>query len=244
MNFVLKNLQRTLKEHIKGQSLTYFELAQELEVSGATVKRILNQDDVSFSKLTDLCRVLNLDFYELVEQSGADQGLTVHSYSKTQESFLSQKREHFLVFRTILMGLDTDTIEQRLGLDEGALSVVLKKMEECGLIERHPFGRIKVLAKFPFKWIPCGPLEKTYGEVILKKILKETLKQGLNSTHKKDMNIIFEWALDDATHEMFTEELRQLFEKYRHAAHMQINALKGDFTPTTGLITVGKYPLW
>lgn len=244
MNLVLRNLQKTLKEQIKAQGLTYEILTKELDVSKATIKRILNSEDTSFTHLTDLCRALGIDFYEAVEKTRRDQRPHLYSFSEKQEALLSKNKKNFLIFRSLLLGKDRETLQREFSLSNGEINKLLREMEERKLIERHPYDRIKILARFPFKWREGGPLEKVFGPIILSRISDEILSQGLNSRRENHMNTLFEWALDEETSQQMVKDLEEVIDKYRNAAHLQIKKLGKDFTPTTGVITVGRYHLW
>jgi len=54
-----------IKERIKAQSLNYQAIADRLGVSLLTVKRQLNGEDISLTKLLALCDAAEVDFSEI-----------------------------------------------------------------------------------------------------------------------------------------------------------------------------------
>jgi DNA-binding Xre family transcriptional regulator len=242
-DMILKRLQMKLKEVARGQGKSYADMALKLEVSEATVKRVMNHEDVSFSRLEQLCDVLEVSLYDIVDLS-KNQGQKLYQYTKEQEQFLSKDKLVFLVFRYLIMGKALSEIGQRLMMPEEKLRTILKDMEEIKLIERHPSDRIKLLANFPFKWIPDGPLEKTFGPDLLDRVVKESLQIGINQFTDESACLVFEWGISPQSHKLFVKELGQVYEKYKKVAQVEIKSLGDDFVPTSGMISISKYPMW
>jgi DNA-binding Xre family transcriptional regulator len=240
---VLKRLQSKLKELIRAKNLSYLTLAESLEVSEATVKRLLNHDDVSFTRLTDLCEILEVGFYDLVELT-KDHNQKLYEYTIKQENLLAGNLNIFLILRNLIIGKSLSEIEEFLGISQAELAKNLKEMESCGLIERHVNDRIRLLANFPFKWIEDGPLEKTYGPVLLQRIFQQAQQVGLNKRGESEACLVFEWGLSDKSHAQFVSELSSVFDKYKRVAEVDIKSLTKSFTPTSGMVAIGKYPMW
>jgi len=240
---ILKRLQLKLKEIARSQGRSYSELGVSLGVSEATIKRMLNHSDVGFSKLEHLCSALEVSFFDVLDLSrSADQ--KQYFYTRDQEEFLARNDHHFLIFRYLIMGKRLEEIQEKLMLKEVQLAKVLKEMEKRDLIERHPSDRIKILANFPFKWIEKGPLELAYGSVLLKRVVKQSLQQGINSENEEAACLVYEWGLTPKSHAQFVKELSGLYEKYKKVAEVEIKSLGDEFIPTSGMISIGRYPMW
>jgi len=240
---VLKRLQSKLKEVIRSQGLSYSAIGNLLKVSEATVKRLLNHEDVSFHRLEQLCEVLEVSFYDIISLS-QDQGQKLYEYTSSQELLLARDEKNFLIFRFLIMGKTLDEICDLVMIDRQGLAQILKEMEDCELLERHAKERIKLMANFPFKWISGGSLERAYGPVLLKRVMQESLHVGVNRGDENKHCLLFEWGLSAKSHKAFVNELCQVYEKYKKVAEVEIKSLKKDFVPTSGIVSIGKYPMW
>lgn len=243
MNPELASLQKEMKRLLKQADKNYEDIAQALGVSSMTIKRALNQKDINFSRLIEICQFIGVSFYDLVSLS-KEHTKQVYSLSSKQEMLLAKDKRYFLVFRSLLKGNELQDIKRTFGLTQNDLNKIIRELEGCQLLERHIHDRIKLLANFPFKWIAKGPLEKKYGPEILRRIFDHTFKIGMNQQTDGGINFVFEWGLSDETQKQFYTELSEIFEKYRSYAQLEINHLESNFTPTTGMITVGRFALW
>lgn len=174
-----KQITQTIKHLLKVQGKRYPDLAEYLGISLPSVKRILNGSDIQVSKLSQISNYLGLDFFELIEKSKSE-NQKVFKFTIEQEIFLSEKINHFLILRMLLMNDSKQTIMKNLNLSEIEINKVLFSLEKIDLIELHPNDIIKNKVHFPVKWIENGLLEKTYNELIIKKISNTIRTVGIN----------------------------------------------------------------
>ena len=96
MKHETKQITQTVKQLLKSQGKRYSDLASHLDVSLASVKRILNSEDIQISRLTQISSFLDIDFFELIEKSKSS-NQQVYTFSKEQEIFLSKDFNNFLI---------------------------------------------------------------------------------------------------------------------------------------------------
>jgi len=65
-------LVETLKRVLKGQGITYAQVAERLRLSEASVKRMFSRRDFTLQRLEDVCRIAGLDFGELAREAAGD----------------------------------------------------------------------------------------------------------------------------------------------------------------------------
>ena len=58
-------LVETLKHYLKAKGMTYRQLAGEMGLSEASIKRMFSKQAFSLARLEEVCRILDIDFYEL-----------------------------------------------------------------------------------------------------------------------------------------------------------------------------------
>jgi len=66
-----EDITDALKRELKAQGLTYSQLARQLSLSEAAIKRAFSQSNFTLKQLDEICRVLNLDYEALIESSNA-----------------------------------------------------------------------------------------------------------------------------------------------------------------------------
>ena len=89
MNQEILKIKSLLKQIIKDRALSYLDVAKKLNLSEATVKRLLNGNDISLNSLISLCDVLDINFYDLFEQSRT-QVSNPYQFTLEQEEYFSQ----------------------------------------------------------------------------------------------------------------------------------------------------------
>ncbi|MGA8515956.1 MAG: helix-turn-helix transcriptional regulator, partial [Burkholderiaceae bacterium] len=54
-----------MKQELKAQDMTYAHVAQALEMSESSVKRMFSKKEMPLTRVDDICRLLNTDFAEI-----------------------------------------------------------------------------------------------------------------------------------------------------------------------------------
>lgn len=158
-------LKEALKRQLKLKKIGYQELAEHLNCSVPTVKRILTQEELTLSRLLAILEFLNLSLGELEMLAGqGDSGEVL--FTPEQEKFLAEN-PHFLTYMLQLYGGDTPKkIAEKYKLDARATDKYLMGLEKHGLIKVT--GKLRVKPRY--KQVPHlgdGPLAKKYLESII-----------------------------------------------------------------------------
>jgi transcriptional regulator with XRE-family HTH domain len=238
-------IQTTIKNSLKASGLKYSDLAQKLDLSLPSVKRILNSDDIPLSKLIEICRCIGIDFFELIEQA-KEQTAHVYQFSLEQENTLSKDFQHFLVFRLMLVNTELDQIQSELKITRVDLNRSIKALEKCQLIELWPNDKIKILAHFPFQWIESGPLEKTYHKKIIEKAQKEITKYGVNRSNPTNpvQCVVKELFLTEEEQRNYVLDMQMTFKKYSMLSSMRMKNKSLDAKTFSYLHLSGPFLWW
>ncbi len=238
-------IQNVLKSSLREKGLHYKDLSKEMNISQATVKRLLNNDDVSLSKLIELCHSIGLDFFEVSERA-SHQRSKVYHFSKQQELFLAKDLKNFRYFRLLVLKESVSNIIEKLAITEQQSNKILKTLENLELIERWQYDKIKLLADFPFKWIPNGSLQKKYSGHILERVTQETKEAQLNdlSSDSKNNLIITEILLDENSQQEFNKELRKLVERYKAISKVELISKSKHASIFSSFFLTGKFSWW
>ena len=159
-----KQLIDTLKRALKAQGLSYADVAKELNLSEASIKRLFSQSDFSLARLDKVCQLLGMEISDLVTQ--------MHHYSHTRLSELSLQQEQEIASDTGLLLVTVCILNQwsmadliaHYHLSEHQCIHYLAVLDRLQLIDLLPDNRIKLRVATNFKWIDNGPIQQFFQQ--------------------------------------------------------------------------------
>lgn len=219
-----------IKKALKSRGLTYGELAQQLKMTESGVKKMLNGKDISFQRIIQICKVLDVlpgQIFSISEKSS----LPVLLFSEKQQDALINDRRllaaYWLItiekksFEEILDCLRTTPNELKVRLQKlVTLDLVLQKKNQ--FLPKH---------KGKFRW----PDESKIAKVLNDELSQRTLKKALSAkTTKQDFHRFAALKLSEASYQKFQERFYELFEEMAlHSEREEITTAKkklSDFT--------------
>ena len=171
-----RQVATALRKVIKGRRLTYDDLGLKLGVSSRTVKRIIQGEDCSMSKLAEVCDVLEIRFFDLMRLAQEEEeehfALTLE-----QEEFLAVQPKHFKFFSNLVNGLTPLDIKERYHLTSKVTDGYVKDLESFGLLERLNMQEIKLNVRGKaHTFLTGGPLSKLIAVHDMKKFTTQLLQ--------------------------------------------------------------------
>lgn len=160
--FKSQRIKAALKERLKKKGLKYEDLAEHLEVSVPTVKRYLGPEELTVSRLLQICDFVDLELEELAKVIEVG-GLEEERFTEEQDKFLAKNPKFFSYFMKLCEGLTPAQIAEKYGLNQRSTDKYLIGLEKAELI--RVTGRMRV--KPAFKRTPSlgkGALAKVYFE--------------------------------------------------------------------------------
>lgn len=159
----LKQLLTALRASLKAKGITFEQVAQELGVSGQTIKRFFSGNDVSTLRLLQVCRVAGVDLQSLTRHLESAH-VREFRLSQEQEEILAAAPELFALYvllktkpKATLASLAT---EHSLSLQR--LRAAARQLEDLQLLERHPGDAVVLLHEGMMSWIVGGPLQRRF----------------------------------------------------------------------------------
>ncbi len=160
-----------LKKIIKSRGLTYRDIGKSLEISESSVKRIFSHQSFTLQRLEEICEVIGVSIYEVCriaenipEQPGN------HLPHELEEILTSDPK--LATFTYLLINDWTVTeILADYNFAKTDIQSYLKLLETYQILERHPHGRIRMLVPRNVSWIPNGPLERQYRDLVKNEFL-------------------------------------------------------------------------
>jgi transcriptional regulator with XRE-family HTH domain len=154
-------LLATIKRQLKLQGKTYRDVAAALDLSEASVKRLLTSSTLGIDRVVDIARLLGFTLAELAQEAALG-AIRLHT--------LSAEQEHELVSDTALLlvavcALNHWTLADMLAvyrLAEAECLHKLLRLDRLRLIDLLPGNRIRLNVARDFDWLPGGPIRQYF----------------------------------------------------------------------------------
>ncbi|WP_458130085.1 helix-turn-helix domain-containing protein [Pseudomonas sp. Z2-11] len=156
----------TIKQRLKAAGLTYRDVAQALDLSEPSVKRLLASGRLTVERLAQLCELLGMTMAELLQEA---ERLTprLHMLTREQEAQLVSNEKLLLVAVCAVNHWTLEDIVSAYCVSKAECIGHLIVLERMGLADLKPGNRIRLLVARDFDWLPDGPIRGFF------------LKQGL-----------------------------------------------------------------
>lgn len=164
---LLKSLKQCLKQH----HLTYADVAKQLNLSEASIKRIFSEENISLQRLDQICNMMNMEITDLSKV--AEQALEeIKELSEEQEAeFVKQPKLLFMAYM-LLNDINFDTIIAHYNIDKHEGIQLLAHLDRIKFITLLPDNKVKLLASRQFKWQKNGAIEKLFNGQIKKEFFQ------------------------------------------------------------------------
>lgn len=153
-----------LKRALKAQRITYAELAKRMDISEPTIKRLFSEKDCKFSRLIEICDVLELSAVELLEAAARSEDHLDILPSAIELAFADHPAL-FHLFILLKHGIDSPEIQSSQNLTSQDMFLYGQELEKLGLATLDSHGAVHLRSKAPFKIAPEGPLRRMYRDV-------------------------------------------------------------------------------
>ena len=160
-----KLIIETLKKELRRQGINYKQVAQKLELSEASVKRLFADCSFTLERISQICELLNFEIADLIHEM--EKGMKL-----TQQLTLEQEAELTSDIKLLLMGhflmnkLSFEDIIRIYDISESEGIRMLAKLDRMKLIELLPGNRVKLIIAKDFSFIPGGPIEQFYAKIV------------------------------------------------------------------------------
>ncbi|WP_396435585.1 helix-turn-helix domain-containing protein [Limnohabitans sp.] len=146
-----------LKAHLKARDMTYRDLAQSLNASEVTIKRIFATSDCSLHRLEQICTLLQIEFADLFHTSPKQRKLITRLSPAQEKEFASNK--HLLMMAICALNhWPVKTMWEHLSITPTEGLALLEHLDSMGFIELIDPERYKLLVSSNFAWINNGPI--------------------------------------------------------------------------------------
>jgi transcriptional regulator with XRE-family HTH domain len=150
-----------LKRELKARDITYAQLAQRIEMSEASVKRMLSTRNFTLERLDDILAATGIDLTDLLRMIGTGDKL-ITQLTEKQEREVVASPELFAVAVSCLNQMTFEEIISLYKINAADCVKLLLKLDKMGFIELQAGNRIRLKVARTFHWIPNGPIMQLF----------------------------------------------------------------------------------
>ncbi|NVJ61559.1 MAG: helix-turn-helix transcriptional regulator [Gammaproteobacteria bacterium] len=200
-------LLKTLKQQLRQAGITYAQLATELEMSEANIKRMFSQGKMSIQRMERICDLLQIDFLQLAQMASKQRSqITELSYEQEQEVVSNKKL--LLLTNLVISRWTFDEIMAVYRFDEHELTQLLAKLDRLKMIELLPGNRIKLLVSSIFKWQPNGPVQQFFEKNIQTEFFRSRFQD------ESEKLVFISGMLSKTSNKRIQEKMAELAEEF------------------------------
>lgn len=154
-------LIESLKRALRARRISYAQVAQGLDLSEASVKRLFSKGGFTLERFEEVCKLAGTSFMELARE--AERGKDVVSQlTLEQERAIMRDRRLLLVAVCALSHLTLDEIVATYDLTKADCIRLLLELERIRFLELLPENRIRLRVSHTFTWLPNGPIQQYF----------------------------------------------------------------------------------
>jgi transcriptional regulator with XRE-family HTH domain len=159
-------LVEALKRLLKTQGVTYADLARRLGLSHASVKRLFSAETFTLARLEQVCRVLDVDFFDLAKLARG-RAESAREMSERQEAALAEDAKLLAVFYLLHSDWTADDIVAAYELTRPELVRLLVRLDRLQLIDLLPRDRVRVRVPKLLQLRSGGPIHRKHGKRVV-----------------------------------------------------------------------------
>ena len=192
-----------LKQSLKAHHLTYADIASQLEMSEANVKRMFAKRRFSLQRLEQVCQLMHMEMSDLFMLYEASRHRIDH-LTEQQEQELVGDAKLLLVAVSVRNQLSFEDIVDHYQISTTECIRHLAKLDRLKIIDLLPNNRIKLRIDEYFSWLPNGPIERFFEREIQRQFLKSRFKGEL------EQRLFHFGLLSEASSQIMIEKMKSL----------------------------------
>ena len=203
-----------LKDSLRSAGITYNQVAQQLEMSEANIKRMFSEKRFYLDTFDRICEIAGLDILELAKRVAASKQV-IEQLSESQEKALVKNQKQFFIAYLVVHGLPIQEIQTKYKIDYPDIVKALVKLDRLGIIELLPNDRIKLLISPNFRWRDGGPIQQYF----VSKLQGDFLNYGFSG---EDEAFIFVSGISSKQlREKFVSKLKAVSQEFNSAVQIE-----------------------
>jgi len=198
-----RELIKTLKSALKANGKTYADVAVELGLTEASVKRLFSKQSFSLERLDQVCHMLEMEITDLVQMMN-EQQRHLQQLTVEQEKEITADVTLTLIAVCVLNRWTVEEILSFYNISETECIRHLAKLDRLRVIELLPANRIRLLVAPNFSWRENGPIQAFFQ----KKISQEFFNTQFSD--EDECLIVLNGMLSSQSNAEFQRKLKRL----------------------------------
>jgi DNA-binding Xre family transcriptional regulator len=155
-----------LRAQLRAANITYKQLAERIDMSESSVKRMFGQKDMTLTRLAQICKAAGIPMEDVLRMA-ADATPHADTLTLAQEKSLMANPRLLLVAICCLGHWTLDQIIETYSMSEPECIGLLVELDRLGLIELKPGNRYTMRVSNAFRWIADGPVQQYVREHVV-----------------------------------------------------------------------------
>jgi DNA-binding Xre family transcriptional regulator len=199
----------TLKQALKVHGFSYRDVAEQLALSEASVKRLLSECRLSLERLDSICQMMGMEISDLVaEMNQQAMSNRVSQLSEQQEKELAADTVLLLVTVCVLNGWTLADLQSHYHLTSAQCIHYLAVLDRLQLISLLPKNKIKLRVAANFTWRQNGPIQQFFQHKLAADFFKSTFDR------QDEQLTVINGMLSDKAMMIFQRKLGQLAQDF------------------------------
>jgi transcriptional regulator with XRE-family HTH domain len=166
-----------LKLALRERGLTYADVARQLHLSIATVKRLFSRGDLSLERVDRVCELLGIELSGIVERA-LEHRTPQNQLTAAQEREITADPKLFMLTWLILGRTPYEDIMKLYRFSAAEAQRYLIKLDRLKVIELQPGNRVRLLVNPRFSWIRGGPVQHYIHQKPLKEFFTSRFSES------------------------------------------------------------------
>lgn len=175
-------LIQALKRSLKSHGLTYADVAKQLGMSEANIKRMFSEQRFYLGVFDQICQLMALEISDLAKEVERAQH-SLEQLTEVQEQKLAADPKLLLMTFLVVNGIAFDEIVSHYRFNEPEAIGYLTQLDRLKLIELLPNNRVKLLISPNFTWRRNGPIQRFFTQALQNDFLNAPFDQSGETLH-------------------------------------------------------------
>lgn len=212
-----RDILTSVKKCLRARGLTYRDVAVALGISEASVKRIFSEQTFSLQRLEEVCRFLDMSFYDLARMTRIGTEDEITQLTMQQERGLAKDQLVLTYFYLLLTGRTPQKIAKEFGLDGQQQATMLARLSKLKLVELLPGNNGRLLTGRRIDWRRDGPIRKLYQRQVQQAFMDSDF-EGTDEVLRFDTG-----ELSAASVSVLTKKFEKLSREFDEFAELDIS---------------------
>ncbi len=227
-----------LKRYLREAGKTYADVAQHLNLSEASVKRLFAQKNMTLERFDAICAFVDIDLIDLVKAADNPSRLLTE-LTHQQESEIVENPKLLLILWCLINHWTVEQILDVYDIEKTQCVNLLARLDRLKMIELQPDNRVRLRLAPTFKWREDGPILHYFRKQVDSQFFKSNFAEPterlfcLNSMMSVSANLRFQDRIQKLVNEFneACEEESELPLSSRHGTTLVVAMRRWEYPP-------------